>query len=206
MIRPVFACQTLLGLVFCLAVGCAEPVAVPKSYAKWTPPDSVFHIEYPEGWKAEGNAKDGRQWAEFSKGNCMITCQTDVSSSLIGDIAESAMSMGGIGGGDAAIPIDPKLQEELAPVAQVHELKMKEPPPEFTRYKEEPAETFRSQLGDGRKSVFTAKYGISKVKGYRVTALTNDRGITIFCYCPEKDWKKMQPAFDHVLESLSLGS
>lgn len=188
-----------------IAVGCAEPVAAPKSYAKWTPNDSVFHIEYPEGWNAEGNAKDGRQWAEFSKGNCMITCQTDVSSSLIGDIAESAMSIGGVGGEVEAI--DPKLAEELAPVAQVHDLKMKEPPPEFKNYKEEDAQTFRSQLGDGRKSEFKASVGLGrKVKGYRVTALTNDRGITIFCYCPEKDWKKMQPAFDHVLESLSLGS
>ena len=181
--------------------GCSEPVAAPTKFQNWTPKESVFHVQYPDGWKAEGGGKQGVQWAEFTKGNCKIDMKTDVTSSLIGDIAGSA----GTAFSDGEAP-SPELEEELAPVAVVHDMKLKELPGDYKSYKEEKAEKFTSMLGEGRKSPFKATVGVGrKIRGYRATVLAQDRGVTIFCYCPEKDWSKIQPAFDTVLSSLSQG-
>jgi hypothetical protein len=41
--------------------------------------------------------------------------------------------------------------------------------------------------------------------GYRATALGHDKDVTVFCVCPESDWKTLQPAFDRLLGSLKRG-
>jgi hypothetical protein len=188
-----------------LAAGCSQPIKAPTSYAKWEPKETMYHMEYPEGWKADGNCKQGIQWAEFTQGTASIKLNTDQSTNLIGDIAGSASSPFN----NAESGLSKEEQEELAPVARAHDFnkKAKPTPDEYGSYKEEDkAIAFNCGVGDGRKSIFTAKMSMGrKVKGYRVTLVGRDRGVVIYCHCNEKDWKKLQPAFDKVLETVKYG-
>src|SRR5262245_51457164 len=86
----------LIGLVASVLAGCGESVQKPTAYKKWNAKDGLFAVEYPEGWKADGGGKQGIQWAEFSKGGCYITIDSNISGSAFADIAGSAAA--GLGG------------------------------------------------------------------------------------------------------------
>jgi len=186
-----------------LIAGCGAPVKPPTSYVKWTPKDAIFHYEAPEGWTNTGGGKKATfyQWVRSAKGGCMIHGVTDQSSSLMGDIASSANTLGGGDEGLTQEQID-----ERAPITKVHKMNVKKvDPDDYGGYKEvgDPIK-FTSPLSEGRKSVFTARVGAGKkVKGYRATLLAQNNGITFYCYCGEKDFEKFQPAFDKVLESVT---
>jgi hypothetical protein len=188
-----------------LSTGCGEPVKVPTSYAKWEPEGgTIFHIDYPEGWKAEGGGKKPKQWAEFKKSGCLINCDTNMTTSVVADIGKSLNTLGG---GDEGLSQEEI--EERAPAAAAHDVVKKSGvvAQEYSSYKEEKkAIAFNSGLGDARKTVFTASAAMGRrVKGYRATILARDYGIVVVCHCPEKDFEKMRPAFDKVLESVRSG-
>ena len=194
MSRALLLLGSVLGLLgMC---GCNAAVATPTAYEKWNAKDGTFLIEYPEGWKADGGGKQGIQWAEFSKGSNVITVDTNLTTSLIGDIAS--------GGGAFN---DEDMPEELAPAAKAHEfMKDSAVGDKFSNYKEEAAIKISPPVGEGRKSVFTASKGLGqKVKGYRVTIPQSDKGLIIFCYGPAKNWEKLQPAYDRILDNLERG-
>jgi hypothetical protein len=194
-----------LSIVVCLAavLGCGAPVKTPTSYSKWEPAsDAIFALDYPEGWIADGNGKNGIQWAEFKKGGCLIKCSTDQSSSLVGDITQSFNNMGG---GDSGMSEEE--MEELAPAAAAHKWNKDKAREDYSNYKEEKEMIkFTSGLGDARKSVFTGSVGGRSVKGYRATFLARDRGVTVICHCAAKDFERLKPAFDKVLESVRRGN
>lgn len=190
-----------LGLFAGCFIGCSPPVKPPTAYDKWAPEAQIFHLEYPQGWNSAGGGKNGIQWAKFTQGPCLIKVDTNVSSSLVGDISSSFNNLGS--GGES---LSAEELEDLAPVATAHQWNKDRRPDEYKGYKEEDAEPFTSGFGDSRKSPFKATIGVGrKVKGYRATALGRDRGVTVYCYCLEKDWEKFRPAYDKVLESLSPG-
>ena len=63
-----------------------------------------------------------------------------------------------------------------------------------------------ARIGEGRISEFTASGGTlfkSKLRGYHVTLLTNDRRVSILCQCPDKEFAKFKPTFLAVCRSLS---
>jgi len=195
------------GVVICAAaVGCGAPVKPPTSYVKHEPPEAIFHCELPEGWNNTGGGKKSTsfQWVRSQKGGVMIHGATDISSSAMGDIAGSMNNMSGGDEGLTQEQID-----EKAPVNSVHKFNFKKVDPEvYGKYKEEgDPMKFTATLSEGRKSVFTARVGTGrKVKGYRATLLAQNNGVTFYCYCPEKDFEKFQPAFDKVLESVKHGN
>ena len=187
-----------------VAAGCGEPVKVPTSYAKWTPEGgTIFHIDYPEGWNADGGGKTPIQWAEFKKSGCLIKCSTNISTSAVGDIAGTTSSL--LDGDEG---LSQQQKEDLAPAAAAHKwpLNIDTVKEDYSGYKEEKQPiAFNSGLGDARKSIFTASAMGRRVKGYRATFLARDYGIIVVCHCSEKDFEKMQPAFDKVLESVRHG-
>ena len=91
-------------------------------------------MDHPEGWKTDGGGKGTTlQWVRFSKGGVMIHGSTDISTSLIGDIASSRNNLGG---GDEGLTQEEI--EERAPVNAVHVMNMKKvDPDEYGGYKEE---------------------------------------------------------------------
>jgi hypothetical protein len=63
-----------------------------------------------------------------------------------------------------------------------------------------------SNLGEGRIAGFTASAGGlfgGKLRGIRVTLLTNDRRVTVLCSCPEKEFEKLKPTFLAVCRSVT---
>ncbi|MCI0359584.1 MAG: hypothetical protein L0211_14000 [Planctomycetaceae bacterium] len=202
---PIAARLTLVCGILNLSffAGCGAPVKPPTSYVKHSPKEAIFHCELPEGWTNTGGGKKSTsyQWVRSTKGGVMIHGVTDVSSSVVGDIATS---FNNLGGGDEGLTQEQ--MDERAPVNTVHKMNLKKVnPDDYGSYKEigDPIK-FTSPLSEGRKSVFTARVGAArKVKGYRATLLAQNNGVTFYCYCSEKDFEKFQEAFDKVLESVS---
>ena len=185
--------------------GCGPgAVKAPTTYKTWNAKDGSFAIQYPADWKADGGGQHGIQWAEFSKGSAKVSVKVNLTSSLVGDIAGNAGQLGGIDGAE----IDPKLQEELAPVAAAHKVSAELFVDEIPKLKEQEPVAFQSGLGDSRKSEFTAASGGvgSQVRGYRATALTSEKGVHVLARCPDAHWKTLQTAFDQMLTSLTLGT
>jgi hypothetical protein len=169
--------------------GDAELVSV-----EFSPKDGAFRIRHPEGWKEEtGSRPDNTySWARFTKGSGKIQ--------IFADVAGSLMSGSNFGG---------RLEEgsPSAPVQTAHELYREKAAEEFSDYRESEPTLFKgSRLGEGRIAAFTASGGGlfgSKLRGYRVTHLTNDRRVTILCSSPDTDFEKLKPVFLAACRSLS---
>jgi len=182
--------------------GCGSgPVAAPTGYADWNATDGTFRIDYPEGWDADGGGRHGVQWATFKKGSALIDVSVSFGESVMGDI------LGAGGSGEATIIGDPSEADEgVPPVAIIHSEKQREFARDYGDYVEQEAIQILPPLGEGRKSEFTGTKGFSKVHGYRTSILSSKRGITIICQCAETDWAALQPAFDRILDAVTLGS
>ena len=95
------------------------------------------------------------------------------SESAMGDIMEA----GGAGMLGGATAITAEEQENLpSAVAVIHDDKKKAFARDYSDYTEGEAIKIRPPLGEGRKSEFTGKSGLSTVHGYRASILSNDRG------------------------------
>ncbi len=188
------ACRLLslvsLSALFVLQAGCGGgPVAAPKSYKEYAYKDGGWACDYPEGWTAESGGKKN-SWGKFESGSAQIKLATDITGSLMADMASIGQKDG------------PATLEDYA-VHKVHVGAEDEAAAEFGDYKEqEPVEFMNAVGGSSRKSEFTASGGFSgPIHGYRATFLNRDRRFRVFCTCSESDWKTLQPAFDKVLES-----
>lgn len=198
------ACAAAI-VVNLILVGCGGNVPAPKNYSTWNATDGTFSIQYPEGWTAKGGGKQGVQWAEFSQGSAKIRIDVSTQSSLIGDIAGSIGTATGIN--DPFSGVSQEVAEEMAPVAAAHKFYQKSFPVELAGYKEMEPVVYQCGLGDGRKSEFVARSGFTtRLRGYRATTMTTNKGVHILCQCTDGNWKSLQPAFDKVLESMQLGS
>ena len=196
MIRPAFASFLLLSISF--LVGCGSKVPTPSEYDRWNSTDGTFSIDYPKGWSADGGGKNGVQWAEFTKGGVKVLISNDISSSVVGDIANSGSGMA------SGIMNEEDRDPNATPIAAAHRFNKQSVIDNngFGGYEENEAIDYPTRLGDCRKSPFKCRYGMGTVRGYRATAITLDRGIRIVCLCPVQNWKDMEPAFDHMLSSL----
>ncbi len=193
---------TVLGAI--LPAGCGGKVPAPTSYKTWQATDGTFSIQYPEGWKAQGGGKHGVQWAEFSSGSAKIRIDVSTQSSLISDISSSMNTVAGINDPFSETPED--IKEAMAPVAAAHDFYQKAFPVALSGYKEQKPIAFSTRLGDCRKSEFTARSGSArKLRGYRATGLTTNKGVHILCQCTDANWKSLQPAYDQILASLAYG-
>ena len=187
----------LVSLLAGLAVldGCGSgPVKAPTAFADYNSKKGTFACQYPEGWESDGGGGRGPEWAKFKSGPAEIRINTGVTGSIMGEL-------GSAGGGDEPVP------PELEPVHEIHMSRVEEAEKEYGGYKEQgEPQVLEVSLGPARRSEFTAAttFG-SGLHGYRATILGHDRDLTVYCVCPETDWKALQPAFDHLLGSLKRG-
>jgi hypothetical protein len=159
------------------------------------PGDGAFRLRYPPGWTATTGARPDNtySWTKFVKGSATIKVSADVTGSLISgsDFHQGTDDAG----------------TESAPVHQAHLAGARSASEDFKEFAEsDPAVFPGSGLGDGRIAEFTAAGGGlfgGKLRGYRITLLTNDRRVTILCWCPEGDFAKLQPTFLAVARSLN---
>lgn len=174
----------------------ADPAADARlASVEFIPKDAAFKLKYPPGWEVEtGSRPDNTySWGRFTKGSAKIQVFADVQGSLMS-------------GSDSAQP-----QEKgcpLAPVQRAHQDYKRKAAEKYTDYREsEPALFEGSGLGEGQFSLFTASAGGlfgGKVRGYRVTLLTNNRRVTLICECPEKELDALRPTLLAVCRSVTL--
>jgi len=171
--------------------GCASRMEAPTAFETYTDKEGQFTCLYPKGWEKEGGGRPDYSWAKFSKGSAQIRISADLAGSLMADIAKAASASSG------------KAADE-EPLLQIHERMKKSLLDEFNNYREKPARTIKTKLGDARQSEFnaTGSFG-SRLHGLRTTFLSNDRRITVICYCMATDWRTLKPAFDTVIQSVS---
>lgn len=180
----------VLGLMFIGLAGCGGgPVAAPASYAAHEHKDGGWACDYPDGWSAESGGKKN-SWGKFTKGSAQIKLATDLTGSLMGDMASLGQKEG---------PATP----EDYPVHKIHVADEAEIAKGYSDYKEQEPVEFSSGIGgSARKSEFTAAGGFGgPVHGYRATMLGRDKRYRVTCVCSESDWETLKPAFDKVLES-----
>lgn len=190
-------CGCALAAVLALVYAGCGSVAAPSAFAKYQAKDGSFDVEYPQGWAAEGGGK-GHYWSKFTKGNAIIRVGTDVSGSLLGDIASAGM--GGLMG-------EEEIPEELEPIAQVHQQGLEQVQIDRPNYKEQDPVKVTAPIGEGRRSEFadTTTLG-GQLRGYRATFLSRDKRITVSCQCNGSNFDVLRPAFERVIESVANGT
>ena len=131
-------------------------------------------------------------WARFTRGSAKVQVFADIAGSLT-----SGPSPGG------------NFEEgsELAPVHGAHERYKKTASGLYADYQEsEPALFKGSALGEGRVATFTGSGGGmlgGKIRGIRVTLLTNDRRVSVICEAPATEFDADKATFLAICRSLS---
>ena len=184
--------------VWTLLAGCGGgPIVIPDSYAVYNSKDGTFQCEYPEGWEAKGGGKNGPVWAKFSSGGALV----HVKASLVGSLANDAMGGTSLDS-DLAAP-------QFEPVHFIHVAFAEDAQREFDQYTEVAGGpvVLKCSLGPARVSEFTAATSFgSQLHGYRATMLGHDKSVTVYCTCPEDDWKTAQPIYQAILATFARGS
>jgi len=147
--------------------------------------DAAFTLRHPQGWEVEtGSRPDNTySWARFTKGSAKIQVFADVAGSLMAGPNSSDHEEG----------------SEMAPVHGAHVRYKRNASELYGDYQESEPATFKgSALGEGRIATFTASGGGvfgSKLRGIRVTLLTNDRRISVLCEAPAANFERLKPTF-----------
>lgn len=194
--------SSILICVFILCVssaGCSGPteLEVPENYVEYNSPDGVFALDYPEGWKAEGNGNRsrGNAYANITKAPIEIRIEATLGYEL-----KAGMLLAG--GGDENSTEDPLNQTKEG---VIHDSWRPDYEKRFGGYEEEPGISQRYNIGPARVNKFSAKRGYTKVKGVRATFSLLDRMLTFEATCPESQWEKFEPVFEKMMESFRRG-
>lgn len=188
-----------LTLATCLAlVGCSGSATIPTSYTLYNSKDGSFACEAPEGWTiAGGGGKSGSPtWARFESGPAMIEVKSSFVGSLLSDSQRSANP-------------DGSLPPEFEPVHGFHIDVMEQAKEKYNEYAETPTSPVPVEcpLGPARISEFTAKTSFGTAQhGYRGTVIGHDKGLIIYCHCPESDWQALKPSFEKIFATMERGT
>ncbi|MEM8945718.1 MAG: hypothetical protein AAGD11_11085 [Planctomycetota bacterium] len=185
-----------VGLASLSLLGCGGGSAViPTSYSSYNAKDGSFACDTPDGWEIKGGGKSGTPvWAKFTSGSALIHFKASSTNRL------ANASMTGRGAEANEVPA-------FAPVHLLHIEAMKQAEEEFEGYSETVGPTVMNcPLGPARMSEFTfdTTFG-TLMHGYRISIIGFDRGVNVFCICPDNDWKTLKPVFDKVLASIVRG-
>jgi hypothetical protein len=192
---PAVAGKSAPSLAAPSGLGEADPAAdAALASVDFSAKDSAFRLRYPPGWQHDtgSRADNTYSWVRITKGSATIEVHADIKGSLLS-------------GSDFNQQPQPE-GSETAPVHVAHELAKRSTAEGFSGYSESKPAVFKgAKLGEGRISQFTASGGLfgSKIHGFRVTLLTNDRRVSILCHCPDKEFAGYRPTFLAVCHSLA---
>ncbi|MGV3720194.1 MAG: hypothetical protein ACO1SX_04720 [Actinomycetota bacterium] len=216
------------GLAFILMGSKPEPITAPTAFKPYTAADKAFRCEYPDGWEQSGGSRMGvASNGKFTKGAAVIEVDADLTGSLLFDMPTPGgvdPASGDPGASGAGMPdlssipgmeklagVDLKM-DRRPPVEKLHEARKKAFAAEMkgrgiSEVEEAAPQAFRSQIGDARWSAYTAQGNmfVGKVKGYRASIMGGERAIYVNCQAPEKDWPKVDKAFQRVIGSIAPG-
>lgn len=191
---------SVLVLAFFLLAGCAPEVKVPEKFTHWNSKDGSFALNYPEGWDSVGGGSrsSGLAWAEFKSGGYKVRIDANFNDSMKADAYNSSPMGSAMLDGKHA----PEFDSAEAAIQAFWKEHYEE---EYSEYKEQKGEAFRTKLGATVMNRFSAKSGMTKIIGIRATTLSNDRSITFFAYCPGNKWKTFLPIYEKMLKEMTLG-
>ena len=191
----------LIGAFFLCApfVGCSgtTEVEVPQNYVEYNSPDGVFALDYPEGWKAEGNGNRSRgsAYANITQSPIEIRIEATMGYELKAGVLLAA-------GGDE------NSTEGLLLTKQgvIHDHWRPSYIEKYKGYEEEPGVSKKfNNFGPARINEFSGKRGFTKIKGVRATFLLLDRILSFEATCPESQWEKFKPVFEKMMDSFRRG-
>ncbi len=172
----------------------ANPAAeAPGTAADFLSKDGAFRLRRPVSWEVESGSRPDNtySWARFTRDSAKVQVFADIAGSLMAGSNQSRHPEG----------------SELAPVHAAHELYAKQAAEDHGDYQESAPALFKgSTLGEGRVATFTASGGSllgAKLRGIRVTFLTNDRRITVLCEAPADEFDNAKPTFLALARSLA---
>ncbi len=181
-------------------------VPAPLGFATYNAPDGGFQVAQPLGWSNDASSSMATDsGARFKQGACKIIVSSDLSGSLMADIAQSQNTQQQNIASEAGLPAP---TTALPPVEKLHEAGKQDMTAAYPGYLEQPMQTFQCAAGPARVSEFTSDTGgsapIDHLHGYRATILSNQRRITVVEVCPEQNWSILSSSFQHVLESVAV--
>ncbi len=178
----------LLGLIFGLSALKPKTVAAPTVYKTYTAIDNSFSCDQPGGWTLhETGATNGNlATASFEEGHARVRVISDATGSIMADTMAAS---------NANLPPE----QQVPPVQKLHTQDEKQLAADLPGYKEEDAQPFQSAFGESRVSEWTADGGLH---GYRATMLSHERELTVICFCPERNWAALKPAFQRIISSV----
>ena len=182
----------LTGIIFGLIALWPKPAVLPVSYKTYTAIDNSFSCDQPGGWSLhETGATSGNlATAVFQSGPARVRVISDATGSLMGDIQSS---------GNSNLPP----AQQIPPVQKLHLMDEKQLAASLPGYDEGNAQAIQSASGEARVSEWTAG---GNLRGYRVTMLGREREFTVICFCPERDWPVLRPAFQRIIGSVKPGA
>lgn len=211
-IRHAIACRALrllpATLTVFLTAGCGPDAAkAPVGFTAYSPSDKAFACKLPNGWKRVESAAGGiMSGITVTEGNAKINIVADLGQSLVADMAAAQNAQ--MSNVEGMLPPGAPTPKLVPPIEKLHKANKKGIKSKFKDYQEDQMQTLVAPIGEGRFSEFTGDAGFfsgGKVRGYRATALSGERGISAYCVCPEKDWETLKPAFQTVLGSIGAG-
>ncbi len=181
-----------MGIIFGLIALWPKPAVLPASYQTYTAIDNSFSCDQPGGWSLhETGATNGNlATAAFQSGPARVRVISDATGSLMGDIQNS---------GNANLPP----AQQVPPVQKLHTMDETQLAASLPGYDEGDAQAIPSASGEARVSEWTAA---GNLRGYRVTMLGREREFTVICFCPERDWPVLRPAFQRIIGSVKPGA
>jgi hypothetical protein len=187
-------------------------VRAPKSFKSFETPDKSVAGVGPSDWTKKRSTGLGGTigGVAFAQGTAKINITADLAGSLMGDMAAAANAQ--ISNVESVLPEGQAQALTKPPVEKLHEAGEADMEETFEGYTEQPMKPLQSALGDARISEFTGKTQKDMFSqgypahGYRATILGGEKRVTVLCYCSDKDWKNLKPAFDKVIGSLKQGS
>lgn len=173
----------------------APEVAVPDVFETARANNSKFSVEHPKEWPVETGGGSGGlpTWLKMKHADITIAIKETPMGGALGDIAQA--------GSDP----NQELPDELAPVAGLHQDLKSATVGALSNYKEQPAITIKTGMGDARLSEFTASEWAlgSAIYGYRATLLAGPRHLVVLIKCPKKaNWQALKPTFQQIIESI----
>jgi hypothetical protein len=192
--------SVVVTLVCVTLIGCGSgAVQIPTSYSAYNTKDGTFACDAPAGWEVKGGGKGSSSspvWAKFISGPALIHFKTSLAASLLS----------GPGGNRQG---DPNLPPDFEPVHGIHVALIEDVKKDFDGYTEIAGSpiVMNCSLGPARLSEFTFETAFGgAMHGYRATIIGRDKGVYVYCICPESDWKALNPVFDKVLASIERGT
>jgi predicted Zn finger-like uncharacterized protein len=169
-------------------------------YVDFRPKNGGINCRVPKSWKQDWGGGSGGQpyWIRVGDDRITIEARESVSGGAMAQAAIAAQQKTDPSGKD----------DELSPVAHIHETQQKQFAESYEGYEEGPSRKITTQYGEARVSDFSAKEGIfkSKVNGCRATLMNTIHQFTVSFKCSPSMYPDAKAVFEKVLQSMGPGS